>query len=465
MEMKHLGLMTISPYFNRKPEVTELFELINKHHPKFESEELERKAVYSKLFPKAKYDDQRFRDLMKSLAKLTEEILIRPKRAEVDENSLNLVRAYFERGQLEIGLRTCERFLKTLDKVKERDKHHFQLKVSLTELRDYLLFRMQDGYGMEMAKVQMSLELELLKQKSTGFILDVHDSYHIMRSAKSVFGFEFDEEQFERILHPFLDERTELLMEAQVALSLFTMNHNETDADFEATKKLLFRQYERLTNEFIEMLSLNLQNFCHRRADEGVETYLRELFQLYDWETKHGHVADTVDGKIKGQHFMTAVSTGLKVGELKWVDNFIQKYGPRLTGSNANDVASYCKALQAFYHGKFKECRSILGNLDYGTYHQKLQMRLLELRLYYELKDFELLESKIDSTRHFLSDTEFIPEHRLPLYLNFIRFVQQLITIRIGGAKSSVGKLKKEISKCVQVEHRDWLLQKCDELK
>ncbi|MFT4524981.1 MAG: hypothetical protein ACI85F_001133 [Bacteroidia bacterium] len=98
-----------------------------------------------------------------------------------------------------------------------------------------------------------------------------------------------------------------------------------------------------------------------------------------------------------------------------------------MTGENAEDVGTFCKAMQAFYHKQFKECRSMLSTIDYGTYNQKLLMRLLELRLYYELQDFELLESKIDSTRHFLSDAQFIPEHRKPLYLNFIRFTQKLV--------------------------------------
>ena len=464
IEMKHLGLMTISPYFNRKQEVAELFVLISKHHPKFETDEIEREVVYGKLFPNEKYNDQKFRDLLKSLAKLADEILIKSQRADVDENSLNLVRAYFERGQLELGFRTCERFLKSISASKNRDKNHFHLKTSLTELRNWLRFRMMDGYGMEMAKEAMVVEVEAVSQKSTGFILDVHDSYHIMKSASSVFGFDFDERFFEKTFQPFLDKQETLPIEARMCLSLFAMNNNETLEEYNAANNLLLNEHNQLPDELIEMTLLNLRNFCQGRINEGLDSFLPKLFQLFEWEAQQGLIADSIDGKIRSQHFVSAVAIGLKVGKLSWVDNLIKEYENKLTGKNAQDVAFFCKAMQAFSHGKFKDCRSILSKLDYGTYNQKLLMRLLELRLYYELWDEDLLESKIDSTRHFLSDTEFIPDYRMPMYLNFIRFLQQLVFMRTSNKKISVCELEKEISACLQVEHKDWLLIKCEQM-
>jgi len=460
--MKHLGLMTISPYYNRKAEISAFFELIKKHHPKFDSEELKRTTIYSKLFPGEEYEDQRMRDMTMTLMKLVEELLVKSTQTEVNESSIALVMAYIERGQFEIGLKTCERLIKSMDKVKERDSDHFYLKGSLINMRGMLRYKMNTGFAMKLASEKTNLEVS--KLKSTAYVLDTQDAYQALKSGKSVFGVDFDEEQFEKLLRPFYDHIDDLPMEARLSLTLFTMNYREDATGFEAAKEMLVSQHEMLPDKVVDVLLINMQNFCKRRMDEGYDKFLHERFELFNWEIEKWPMADNVEKKMTTQHFMSAVATGLKVDKLDWVSDYIEVYSNRVAGNNVEDVVAFCTALKEFSYGNFAACKSILSTVEYGTYDQKLLMRLLELRLYFELKDFDLLESKIDSTRHFLLDTKFITAERVSLYLNFIRFLQQIMSKENPSNKANVHNLIADIKACERVEHKSWLLEKCHEI-
>ena len=173
VEMKHLGLMTISPYFNKKSELAALFNILREHYPIFADPELERKTVYRHLFAVEEYDDQRMRDIMKALTKLAEEVLLKSKKATVDDGTLRLILAYVERGQLELAKKICDSSLKALEKASVRDSEHYHLKCSLVNLKSVLSFRMNEGFVLKIAKKQVPLEV--VRLRSASFIMDMHD--------------------------------------------------------------------------------------------------------------------------------------------------------------------------------------------------------------------------------------------------------------------------------------------------
>ena len=63
-ELRKLDKFVDSPYFNTNRNVVAFYRYVQQFAPKFESKQLERKAVFSALFPNEAYKEKRLHKLM-----------------------------------------------------------------------------------------------------------------------------------------------------------------------------------------------------------------------------------------------------------------------------------------------------------------------------------------------------------------------------------------------------------------
>src|SRR5882672_4253042 len=74
-EMREYFELVQSPYFNKNQNVIALVSYLKKCHPAFSSVKIEKKKIYSFIFPRVKYDDARVRNLSSLALNLAEEYL------------------------------------------------------------------------------------------------------------------------------------------------------------------------------------------------------------------------------------------------------------------------------------------------------------------------------------------------------------------------------------------------------
>jgi len=72
-EWKSFRRLVDSPYFNRRPKLLELLDLIKKACPKWTTKKLAKVYIYSKLFPKEVYIEKRLVEMRNALVKLIEQ--------------------------------------------------------------------------------------------------------------------------------------------------------------------------------------------------------------------------------------------------------------------------------------------------------------------------------------------------------------------------------------------------------
>src|ERR1017187_1018915 len=74
-ELKRFESYIISPFFNNNVKVTELFHIVRKYHPEYPEEKVEMAAIFPKLFPGQKLEEQKLRYVMSDLTSLLEDCL------------------------------------------------------------------------------------------------------------------------------------------------------------------------------------------------------------------------------------------------------------------------------------------------------------------------------------------------------------------------------------------------------
>ena len=85
------------------------------------------------------------------------------------------------------------------------------------------------------------------------------------------------------------------------------------------------------------------------------------------------------------------------------------------------------------------------------------------MAVYYDLEEFDVLESTIDSFLAFLRREKSINENFKKAHMDFARYLKMLLKLPIGN-KSKALSLKEKINSEKNMINKTWLLEKIDEL-
>ena len=106
-----------------------------------------------------------------------------------------------------------------------------------------------------------------------------------------------------------------------------------------------------------------------------------------------------------------------------------------------------------------------LNEVEFIDLRDKLHVRILSAKAYYELNKTEALFYFIDSSKHFIGKNTAIDSDTKDAYLKFFNFLNKILTCK---EKSDLHKLKLlrediELDKIVRQRQKNWLLEKIEE--
>jgi hypothetical protein len=102
--------------------------------------------------------------------------------------------------------------------------------------------------------------------------------------------------------------------------------------------------------------------------------------------------------------------------------------------------------------------------VEYSDVVYALSAKLILVRTYYESDEFNALDSLVDSFRIYLRRNKLISKSVKNQYLQFLRFVRKLISLRPGDTEE-LASLCTQIAGCEPLMSKKWLLEKVEELK
>ena len=108
-DMRQMRKMLNSPFFTTNKNLLALFNLMKAHHPAYESNRLEKRTVFKKLFPGRAYSDIKLRNLNSELVHVIEDYLIYKSvnKNEIDRHR-ELMKIYKGNGQFEWFENVCD---------------------------------------------------------------------------------------------------------------------------------------------------------------------------------------------------------------------------------------------------------------------------------------------------------------------------------------------------------------------
>jgi hypothetical protein len=241
---------------------------------------------------------------------------------------------------------------------------------------------------------------------------------------------------------------------------VIAFKHPENEFYYKKFRELIsktagkFSQIERLN--FYTML----EGMCMLKVEGGNLKYLDELFSAYKEMLANKLYSFTKDGSFMIKIFRNVLILSAYLGEIKWLENFLKKYSQKLPAGAKKSMLNLSNAVIFFEKKQFEKSLEYLSKIDYEMFYFKIDLKNLQLKLFYELEYYDEALSLIDSYRHFLKNDKVLSERSSAKIQKFLEFAKALVTAKSKNDEFKFHKLKKSLDSFNDVFNKKWLLEK-----
>ncbi|MCW3128170.1 MAG: hypothetical protein JWO03_3828 [Bacteroidetes bacterium] len=226
---------------------------------------------------------------------------------------------------------------------------------------------------------------------------------------------------------------------------------------FEALRQIIFANTEAFPSETQRDLFAFAINYCINRINYGNVNYLRQILELYQQALDKEIIL--TNGELSPWDFKNIVTIGLRNKDYKWTESFIEKYRTKIPKSERENAYTFNQARYYFATRKYDKVLQLLQSVEYSDIFYLLDSKTTLMKTYYELDEYQSLQSLKESFRILLRRKKLISEQNQINYSNFARYTMKLYRADVRD-KRAMEALKKEIESTGNVADKGWILEK-----
>ncbi|MCC6460903.1 MAG: hypothetical protein IT260_10565 [Saprospiraceae bacterium] len=199
-------------------------------------------------------------------------------------------------------------------------------------------------------------------------------------------------------------------------------------------------------------------NFCIRRLNAGQRHYIQEGFDLY--RTGLERQVFLENGHLSRFTYRNILNLALALGEWDWALEYLHTFAPYLPPNERDNIFHYNLATYYFRRPDHDKALELLRQVEFRDVLYNFDARRMLLRIYYERKEEQALESLFDSFAVYLQRHRDAGYHR-DMYRNLLRFAKRLLYLRPDD-RPAQARLRDDIERTAHVAEREWLLSMLD---
>jgi hypothetical protein len=207
--------------------------------------------------------------------------------------------------------------------------------------------------------------------------------------------------------------------------------------------------------EELRTLYLLAINFGIKKLNESREGWLRITLDLYKSALELDLLLE--NNEISRFAFNNIAAIALRVGELDWAEDFIQSYRAKLERQWREATASLNLARVAYARKDYRTALVNLQRSDYKDLINNLIAKTLQLKIYYETDEFDLLGSHLASMKNFIRRHTAIGYHRTN-YSRLVHYTQQMMMLNFNNAQA-VAELRTKVEAEKILTEKEWFLE------
>ncbi|MBK9333246.1 MAG: hypothetical protein IPM96_12775 [Ignavibacteria bacterium] len=460
-EFREFGLFVNSPYHNKETVLIIFYDILKKLYPDFNDRDVDRKIIYTPLFPGKKYNDGLFRNTVSDLLKLAEKFLtVKHLEKESFYGQYWLLKELTNRKQNSLFKTNFKKADKLLDSDTARDEIYYQNK-----------FLLEDEWRRNHVATssRMLFEEDNLKKQSESlhvyYITEFTKLYAILlNQSKYTYDYKFNFELFEAVTDYLRNNFSSYsdIPYINIFYNCVMLYKTEEAKYFTELKKLLLKHYKLLTLTDRKNIFIVLINYCNDRISKGDNIFIQEKF------TVNEHLLKS-KAYFEGNDFMphyiyeSIASTATELGKTGWAEKFLKNYKSIVHSDFKENSFNYCMAEIMFNKNEYDKALEYLSAVKPEDVKARMKINILLMKIYYSGNDTVQFNSLTDSLKKYINRNRTVQEINRKKLSNFLIYICKLYRIKNDGSLLyDIGSLKEKITACFELFEKKWLKEQAD---
>ena len=453
-----------SPLFNKKKEFHEAAKFLFKFHPSFEHKDLS-KELLKKHLDKSTKKLNNINSLMNGLLRHGEEFLVHNHVSGSQGLKDLILLSEFNNRSIKKGF---ENHVKSSDhRIEKISVQSFDqiLNSFLIEHEIDVAFSKDQSLPFDQAIISKTTQLDVF------FFYCKLKSYCEIISRSQFLKVEYPTDNFERTLK-WLKNFPELIKNPSIKIyfGLVQLLKNfENDEIYSQYIITLKEEYNNFNKEECINLFQYVSNHCIRRINNGSSHYLKELFNIYEFQAEKDLLVK--EGFLHDRTIKNIIEVAIRAEKYQWAENFLVQHIDFVDKDQKEMIYNYNFANINFGMNNLKTAKKHLVFVNIKDPFYQLSYRILLIKIYYSLNDFEALSSTISNFKAFFNREKNISEIQKTIFSNLLFFIHKLVLLKekknhFETKKFSIKKeeLKAKINSENQIADRGWLLNEFEKI-
>lgn len=461
-ELKKFEDFLNSPYYNKNSVVVNLFALLKKHAPYYNSHDLERKKVWRRLYKNKDFNYGVMKNLIYDLGKCADNF-IELQNYEKDEKLRGIIvmKEKMNRNLNSSFEKSMKNYKNMLANLK-LDFEYFYYEYSALKLQREFTATMNKTNAEK--TVEEEKEIEFL---TLFYLNECADIYNTLLVNGSIMNKEYNSDNLElflTLMEKFEHGYKEIIESSLLCLKL-VLNKTDESVYFKL-KNIFFERSHNFSIPFNMSLGLTLREHCGRKTAKGMKDYVKENFEVLLYTFENNFVTVDNNGFIDPLSFTSLVSCACRLNKIEWTEKFINENIKKINPEYRDKFHNYSLVTLNVKKKNFNEALNYLAKMEVKNQMDHVSVKRFQLMIYYESGHTDELYSLIEAFRNFISKNKKLSESiKLPAG-KFVYFVKKFSNIKFNynsDNRSKIEELKEELVR-TEVINKIWLLEKADEL-
>ncbi|MBK8553925.1 MAG: hypothetical protein IPL53_23935 [Ignavibacteria bacterium] len=418
--------------------------------------------VYKHLYPGKKFKESVMNTILSGLNQICEEFILYQDFRNDPQRDMRLLRQYCKRGHKPKADKLSAK-LEKLTSFPASSAMDFFERFEILESIDfyYSSYDKRKLRNQHLIKSLLNLDYYFILQTFVYKKELLSNTFYIENKVDDTLPLKiFKEINFDRLIGMIesADPENSILLSIYFLIGK-TLSNNFDDVNYNKLRELVIVNLKKLDFLSGKNLLLNLQVISTMRLNTGRKEYAKEIYEISKLLID-GKFYDNDKNWFRPSHYRTIIKLGLSLGDIEYVEQFVNNYSKRLEPNLRIPLKHFAFANIFFEKQMYSEALNNLNKSELNNTLYKIDARRLTAKIYYETNSLENLQSLLDAFSHYLKNIRTTDQIIIARNKRFVKYLKELIKIKESKKDSfELSQLQNSMEK-ENVSDSNWLIQK-----
>lgn len=470
-DLKLFGKFLNSGFVKSRRDLSSSFNLLKKFHPHYDFEGLSINKIFAKLFPGEKFSKKKISNLIYDMTKAAESFIAH---TVLEEDELETL---FFLGKGLYDRKLFGQALKKTSAIEKKFKPEFSLERELL-LKRRRLESLKINIYSEAERIENAIESRNRHDES--IIIQFLIDYVWLLSEQSHLQFntfrQNENDLFRHVresinLNKFMTALNNygLMNKKIISLHFYiykTIEEPDNPENYYPLKKLFLENLDHFGHYEKFIILFNLIKFSLNIYNKNIRDMKKQILEDYMLSLDLNAYSPNENEFLEATYFRNILHFAASAPKpIENIETFIKKNISKLNPDEAGSIKLYSEAYLNFHKKDFGKALELLSKIEDINKVFVMDIRMLKLKIFYELNYIDESISAVDALKHYISKNKDLNDQLKEQVKMFLKTYTKLVNKKASPQKKGIHDIINEFDNLKFLYNRNWLKEKIMEME